>query len=302
VARVVFKVVSDENTRLLKFLKGDLRLGVNVLPLDKLERFAGPPLDGQYAVLEGPGLSFQYLGFNLEDSLLARPGVRRAIAHAIDVDALIEHRQKGHSVRATGLFPPGSPYHDPGLQPIAYDPALAGRLLDEAGFPLAGNRRFTLTYKTTTDRSAVVQARVIQSDLRKVGIEVEVRSYEWATFYEDIKRGNFQVYSLRWIGVSDPGFLYELLHSAKVPPGGRNRGRFRDPALDALLDKARVEPDPARRRALYREVHRAAFAALPYLPLWHNNNLAVVSRALEGFTLHPSGGFEHLAEARWKAP
>jgi peptide/nickel transport system substrate-binding protein len=299
VARIEFKVVHDESTRLLKFEKGDVQLGINVLPLDKLALFQRAPLAARYQLVEAPGLSFQYLGFNLRDPILADVRVRRAIAQAIRVELLVERRQRGHSRLATGLMPPGSPYADPTLKPYPYDPPAAARLLDEAGHPLREGRRFRLSYKTSTDRSAVIQARVIQSDLRQVGIEVEVRSYEWATFYNDIRKGNFQLYSLRWIGVSDPDFLAELLHSRNGPPEGRNRGGYADPAMDALLDQARVEGDPQRRAALYRQVNRKVHEELPYLALWHNDNVAVVSRALSGFRLHPSGGFEHLAEVRW---
>lgn len=300
VERVVFKVVKDENTRFLKFRKGDVDLGINVIPLDKLVRFSRPPLQAKYDVREAPGLSFQYLGFNLRDPILSRREVRQAIALAIDVDTLISYRQKGHSTRATGLLAAGSPYSDPSLSPIAYDPVKARELLERAGFPLKNGRRFSLTYKTSTDRSAVFQARVIAADLRKVGVAVEVRSYEWGTFYADIKKGNFQLYSLRWIGVSDPGFLDELLHSRKVPPGGRNRGRYANPEVDAWLEKARLEADPAVRSRLYRLVHGKVASDLPYISLWHNNNVAVVSRRLTGFRLHPSGGFEFLADVRWK--
>jgi peptide/nickel transport system substrate-binding protein len=69
--------------------------------------------------------------------------------------------------------------------------------------------------------------------------------------------------------------------------------------VDALLEAARVAPDAERRAELYREVHRIAHAELPYLPLWHNHNVAVVARELEGFRLHPAGGFEHLPQVRW---
>ena len=84
-------------------------------------------------MVEAPGLSDQYLGFNLRDPLLRDVRVRQAIAHAIHVDVLIARRQMGHSVPAAGLMPPGSPYSDPALKPWAYDPGEAKRLLDAAG-------------------------------------------------------------------------------------------------------------------------------------------------------------------------
>ncbi|MCZ6559104.1 MAG: ABC transporter substrate-binding protein, partial [SAR324 cluster bacterium] len=302
VAKVVFKVVRDESTRLLKLRKGSVHLAVNVLPLDKLVRFQRNPLKQLYRVLEAPGLSYQYLGFNLRDPMLGNRKVRRAIAHAINVDVLIAHREKGHATRATGLLPGGSPYADPNLRPIPYDPALAARLLDEAGYPMRESGRFKLIYKTSTDRSAVIRARVIQSDLRKVGIEVEVRSYEWGTFYEDIGKGNFQMFSLRWIGVNDPDFYYELFHSSRMPPKGRNRGGYRNEQMDRLLEAGRLEGEPARRREIYRKIHRLLQEDLPYLSLWHNNNVAIVSRKFSGFRLHPTGGFQHLPAMRPNPP
>ena len=299
VERVVLKVVRDENTRLLKLRKGGVQLAVNVIPLDKLARFKTGALKKRYEVLESPGLSYQYLGFNLQDPVLGRKRVRQAIAHAINVDALISHRQRGYSTRAAGLLPASSPYASPDLRPPVFDPALAARLLDQAGLPLRAGKdgegsRFALTYKTSTDRAAVIQARIIKSDLRKVGIEVQVRSYEWGTFYEDISKGNFQMFSLRWIGVSDPDFYYEIFHSSRVPPKGRNRGRFKNTRVDRLLEAGRLEGDRAKRQAIYRKLNRILQEELPYLSLWHNNNVAVISREYSGFRLHPTGGFQYL--------
>jgi len=291
--RIVFKVVLDENTRLLKFYKGDVDLGINVLPLDKLDLFAKRPLADRYRVEEGPGLSFEYLGFNLADPLLADRRVRQAIAHAVDVAGLIRYRQRGHAVRAVSLLPPGSPEAWPGAPP-AYDPALAERLLDEAGHPRSFGTRFTLVYKTSTERSALARARIVQGDLRRVGIAVEIRSFEWATFFDDIQKGNFQLYALRWIGVSDPAFLAEVLLSDRLPPQGRNRGRYRNPEMDRLLRAALVESDETRRRELYRQADKLAQEDLPFLPLWHNNTVAIVSKRFAGFRLHPSGGFQSL--------
>jgi peptide/nickel transport system substrate-binding protein len=302
VARIVFKVVHDESTRLLKLRKGEIDLALNVVPLEKVEGFLRQPLSTRYRVEEAPGLTYQYLGFNLADPILGNVKVRRALAQAIDVEALIRHRQHGHSTRATGLMPPGSPFHAAELKPPAYDPAQAGRALDEAGYPLAAGRRFELTYKTSTDRSAIFQARVIQHDLAKVGVSVDVRSYEWATFYDDIQKGNFQLFSLRWIGVSDPDFYYELFHSSRLPPAGRNRVRYGNPAMDRLLEAGRAEGDPAKRRELYRRVERLLAEELPYLSLWHTNNIAIVSRALVGFRLHPAGDFQALARVRKGTP
>ncbi|HEX9842431.1 MAG TPA: ABC transporter substrate-binding protein, partial [bacterium] len=302
IPRVIFKVVKDANTRLLKFRKGSLDLAINAVPLDKVAAFGAAPLADTYRVEEAPGLSYQYLGFNLDDPVLGRPKVRQALARAIDVDALIRHRQQGHAVRAVSLLSPGSPFAARDLAPPPFDPARARALLDEAGLPERDGTRFELTYKTSTDHEAVLQARAIQSDLRAVGIALTVRSYEWGTFYEDIQKGNFQMFSLRWIGVADPDFYYELFHSRRLPPEGRNRVRYRNPRLDALLERGRLESEPTAREAIYRRVQHILAEDLPYLSLWHNNNIAIMSRRVQGLRLHPAGGFEFLPAARLGAP
>ncbi|MDH4224790.1 MAG: ABC transporter substrate-binding protein [Deltaproteobacteria bacterium] len=301
-ARLEFKVVTDANTRLLKFRKGDVDLAVNAMPLEKIKLFTLAPLSAAYRVMEAPGLSYQYLGFNLTSKPLDDPRVRRAIAMAVNLPALIARRQAGHSTPATGLFPQTSPWsRPPGPQDPVFNPDEAARLLDNAGYPLREGERFRLEYKTTTDRSAVAQARAISADLARVGIHVEVRSFEWGTYYQDIQRGNFQLFSLRWIGVTDPDFLFDLYHSGQIPPVGKNRNRYRNPRVDRLLEAGRLEQNPVRRAAIYGQAQEILAADLPVVPMWHNNNIAVVNRRVHGFRLHPSGGFQYLPLA-YKSP
>jgi peptide/nickel transport system substrate-binding protein len=293
VERIVFRIIQDENTRLLKFYKGDVDLGINLLALDKIALFAKRPLSARYDVVEGPGLSFEYLGFNCQDPILADRRVREAIAHAINIADLIRYRQRGHAVPAVSLLPPGSSYAWPG-KPVTYDPALAEKLLDDAGHPRRLGTRFALEFKTSTDRAGLTRARIIQEDLARVGIDLSIRSYEFATYFDDIQKGNFQLYALRWIGVSDPAFLAEVLLSDRMPPDGRNRGRYRNATMDSLLRAALVEMDDTKRLDLYRRADRLAQEEVPYVPLWHNNTVAIVSKRFAGFQLHPTGGFQSL--------
>lgn len=297
---LIFKVVRDANTRLLKFRKGDVQLGINVLPADKIAHFRRSSLAERYRVVTSPGLSFQYLGLNVEHAALSKPAVRRALAHAIPVEALIRHRQHNLATKARGLLPEGSRYNDPQVQAIPHDEARARELLDAAGYPEQEGLRLRLSYKTSTDHNAILQARIIQQALRRVGVELDIRSYEWATFYADIKNGDFDLYSLRWIGVSEPAFYYELLHSSRVPPVGRNRGRYANPQMDALLEQARQSTTEVDRVRLYRRIHALSAETLPYLPLWHNHNVALMDRRLEGFSLHPSGSFAGIEQLRWR--
>src|SRR6185295_17168622 len=133
----------------------------------------------------------------------------------------------------------------PDVFSFPYDPARAQALLDEAGYrdpDGSGPRpRLHLTLKTSsTLEYNRLQAAVIQQNLRKVGVDLEVLTYEFATLFADVIKGNFQMYSLQWTAgsLADPDILRRVFHSKQVPPVGFNRGHYNNPRVDALLDEA----------------------------------------------------------------
>ena len=156
--------------------------------------------------------------------------------------------------------------------------------------------RFALSYKTSTDRQGIEMADLVAEDLAAVGIRVERRSFEWGTFYGDIKAGNFQLYSLRWVGITDPDQLHYIFHSASVPPAGANRGRYANAEVDRLLDASRRESDPAARRAELVAAQRLIAADCVYVSLWYPDDIFALATALRGVRALP-GRAVHLPEA-----
>ncbi len=303
--RLVFKVVGDDSTRFLKARKGELDLLINSIPLERIDDFRTPPLADTYRVVEQPGVTYQYLVLNLDDPVLGDLRVRRALAHAIDVKAIITHRLHDHAEPAGGLLAPVSWYHNPQVPLHPFDPELSGQLLDQAGFPdpdgAGGEPRLRLQLKTSTNPEALGTIMVLQAQLAVVGIETEVRSYEWGTYYADVKAGRFQVASMRWVGVTEPDFYYDIFHSGQLPPAGRNRGRYCNPQIDRLVELGRRSLDPEERRRAYRQVQEIVARDLPYISLWHVNNIAIVHRRIAGYRQHPKGNyhsFRHLAIAQ----
>src|SRR5262249_34097104 len=106
--------------------------------------------------------------------------------------------------------------------------------------------------------------------LKDVGIELDVRSYEFATLYSDVLKGQFQLYTLQWTAgsLADPDMLRRVFHSRQVPPAGFNREGFSNPRVDALLDEASATVDQTRRIALYRAVQNILATDVPYISLW----------------------------------
>ena len=130
-----------------------------------------------------------------------------------------------------------------------------------------------------------------------IGIELEIRSYEWGTFFADIRSGNFQLYSLAWVGIADPDIYRIVFHSRMTPPNGNNRGRFRDAQLDRLTERARRLAQPAR-IPVYHRVQRRVARRLPYVSLWWPRQVVVSDTRLQHFTMEPSGDLFSLATAR----
>ncbi|MBF0236316.1 MAG: ABC transporter substrate-binding protein [SAR324 cluster bacterium] len=297
--KLVFKIIQDDNTRFLKIRKGEIDLAINTIPFAKVGFLQESNWSNKYDVIESPGLSYQYLGFNMNHPILKHKEVRQAIAHAINIDELIQFHQKGHSVRANSLITPQNEFYIPNLPQYNYNPDKAKQLLDQ-DFPIKNGIRFALEYKTTTKREAVTQARIIQSQLKQVGIDINIRSFEWGTFFTDIKSGNFELFSLLWVGVAEPDFYYTLFHTSQIPPEGKNRGHFSLPRLDNLLEQGRREMDIEKRKKIYREVQTILSEELPYVSMWHNNNIALIDKKLHGFQLHPAGGYYSLKSLNWK--
>ncbi len=295
--RLIVRIIPEDTIRLLSLQKGEVDAIQNAVPPDAVALFDRRP---QFRVIRAPGTVYSYLGFNLEDPILRDRKVRQAIAHALDRAAIIRALYRGQARPAVGILAPENWFYEAAVRQYPYDPAGAARLLNEAGRPDPDGPgpavRFRLVYKTSQNEMGRRIAEVIQAQLGAVGIEVKVRSYEWGTFYGDIKSGNFQLYSLNWVGVTDPDIYFEVFHSGNVPPNGANRGRYRNPELDRLVEAGRRTIDPDRRRRIYDRVQEIVAEDLPYVSLWYPDNVAVVNRRVRGWEVSPAGDFYPLAK------
>jgi peptide/nickel transport system substrate-binding protein len=190
------------------------------------------------------------------------------------------------------VIPPSNWSYAADVETYPYNPQRARELLREAG-----HENMSFTYRTATDDTGRLLASVLQQQLREVGIQMEIRSNEFATFYSDVVKGNFQMYSLRWIGGNnDPDILNFVFHSMMFPPNGANRGRYANPEVDRLIDLARREVDIGKRKAAYQEIQRIVAKDLPYVSLFYVDNVAVYNKRIVGMKLYPAGEYEFLAD------
>ena len=297
---ILFKVVPDPTVRALELAEGICGLSEN-----NIEAAVLPWLADHKAleISNTPGTTYKYLAFNFRDPRLRDLRVRRAIAYSIDRAAIVNSMLRGTARVATGMLAPESWAYDGNAVSYGYDPAAARRLLDEAGYraDAGGMRNLRFEYKTTPEGARL--AEVFQAMLKRVGITLDVRTLEWATYYGDIQRGNFQLTSLQWVGIEDPNYYYMVFDSAMAPPhGSTNRGYYSNTEMDALVEAGQRTIDFAARKEIYARVQQLAADDLPYVSLWWVNTVAVLNRDLGGFDPYPNGSLRSLAQVTLVTP
>jgi peptide/nickel transport system substrate-binding protein len=293
--RVRFAVVPDAITESLELEKGSGDVAINSLPMDSLAVLAARP---NLEMEETGGTEIQYLAFNMRDPLLQDVRVRQAISCSIDRELIIQTLMGSHARPALSLLPESHWAFNRDGPRYDFDPARAGRLLDEAGHPRSGNGiRFHLAMKTSNDEGTRLLAAVLQQQLATVGIALDLRSFEYATFYSDVTRGAFQMYSLRWIGIEQPDIFSYAFSTARFSPKGANRSHYSNARLDTLLDDAAQSEDTARRRADYAETQQILARDLPAINLWYRDTVVVHNRRLTHVVPSPSGSYTFLETA-----
>jgi len=296
IERVRFAVVPDTTTRALELEKGSADVAVNALTPDMADALRQRP---NLVVEDGPGSEIDYIVFNLRNRYLGDVRVRRAIALAVNRPLIIQSLLRGQARPANSLLPAGHWAWTDDTEKYPYDPAAANALLDKAGYKRGPDGiRFHLGMKTSTDETRRLTADVIQQELAKIGIALDLRSYEFATFYADLTRGAFEMAPSRWIGGNEQPEIFRYAYSsASFPPHGSNRGFYSNPELDALLNDAAGTLDETKQRADYVKVQQILARDLPTLDLWYLDTVIVHTRRLKNVHVSPSGDFGFLRDA-----
>ncbi len=293
--RIRFAVIPDATTRALELRKGSADIAVTSLTGDMvlaLER------ESNLEVMHAPGTVLAYIAFNTRDPILKDVRVRQAVAYAVDRTPMIHYILRDFARPAYSLLPPESWAYNGDVPHYDHNPDRARQLLEQAGYPAVNGVRLHLTIKTSTDENPRLIAAVLQQQLREVGIALDIRTFEFATFFSDITRGAYQLHSLRWVGGNeDPDIFEYVFHSAKFSPNGANRTYYANPRVDALIDQARAELDQNARKQIYAEIQRILAEDLPYINLWYFENVMVHTKRVRNLTLNPPGNYDFLKTA-----
>jgi peptide/nickel transport system substrate-binding protein len=292
------RVMSDMNQ-----LQAELRAGrVDLAPLptslspDAVKLLGEDP---NLQVLQFPGSNVNLLTFNTSSEPLDNVRVRQAIAHAIDRESLIKNLLLGFAKIAHSILPEEQWAYTPGTV-YSFDPEMSKKLLDEGGYrdPDGDGPRMRFTtpviYKVSGSSVAGRNyAGVIQNYLKTVGIPVEIVTAEQNTVFDEVRRGNFQIFYSQWVGGNqDPIFYKDLFATSEIPTetrASRNRSRYSNKELDAILEEAVNTFDRQRALELYTKAQEIVSRDLPVFPLWYQANIIIARKNVGNIQVNASG-------------
>jgi peptide/nickel transport system substrate-binding protein len=283
---IIFKVVPDNSARMNQLLTGevDLAEGINTSDASQIEAQDG------LSIYNRPSFNMSYMAFNTEKEPLKDVRVRQAISQAIDKDLLVDSFYDGFAETAKNPMPSSLWGYNDSLEDYVYDVEASKKLLADAGY--ADGLELNL-YAMSNSRPYMAQpmkiAEVIQSDLAKIGIKVNIVSYEWATYLEEGSQGKHDLMLMGWTGVmADPdNFLFPNLHSSNATVPASNYAFYQNPQFDALIEQAREEYDQDKRAELYEQAQKIFHEDIPWYMIAHTTPPVAVADYVKGLTLHP---------------
>jgi peptide/nickel transport system substrate-binding protein len=284
---VVFRPITDANTRVAEMMAGGIDVMVEVPP-DNLATFKQ---DAGFAVAEQAGPHVWFGILNTKGGPFADKRVRQAANYAVNKETLVNDVLQGTATVSAGPIPPAFNWVESSVQPYAYDPDKAKALLAEAGV-----EKPQVTFYVTEGGSGmldpVTMGAAIQADLQAVGFDVKIETYEWNTFLGRVNQGlegQADMAEMAWM-TNDPDTVpYLTLRSDAMPDkGGFNSGYYSNPEVDDLLEKARMSTDQVERGKLYAQVQEIVHDDAPWLFVANWKQNAVTTAAVQGFKLQPS--------------
>lgn len=302
--RIVFKIISDATVALQVLKQGGLDL-MGLRPIQWVRQTQTKRFEEQFQKLKYFLPSYSYIGWNMRRPLFVDRRVRQAMTMLMDRETILKKVLFGLGTVVNGTFYINSPEYNHQLKPYPFDPKAAVALLRDAGWTDRNGDGildrdgvpFAFEFLISAGSKFGEQiATILQENLKGVGIKMEIRKLEWAVFVQRVDEHNFDACTMGWsLGWdTDP---YQLWHSSQADKGSNFVG-FRNEEADGLIETARKEFDPQRRRLLFNRFSEILHEEQPYTFLFTTDALVAVARRFHNVTVHPMG----LTPRQWWVP
>lgn len=283
---LVFAITPDASVRAQKLKAGECHIASYPNAAD----VAGLKADANLKVDEKPGLNIAYLAYNTMQAPFDKPEVRRALNMAINKKAIVDAVFQGAGQVAKNPIPPTMWSYNDKVEDDKYDPAAAKAALEKAGVKDLSMKIWAMPVSRPYMLNARRAAELMQADFAKVGVKVEIVTYEWAEYLKLSKaKDRDGAAMLGWTGDNgDPdNFLDTLLGCDAV--GGNNRAQWCNKDFDALVKKAKVTSDQAERTKLYEEAQVVFKKEAPWATLDHSLEIMPMSKKVSNYYMDPVG-------------
>jgi peptide/nickel transport system substrate-binding protein len=287
IATVVLRDIPDQATSVLSIEKGEIDMLTDTRSDDAKLLAAQPAID----VVRQPSNNLAYVAMNVEKKPFDNVLVRRAVAYAIDIPAIVHALYGPGTSDGDNWTPPGMLGENPAVHIYPHDVATAKKLLAQAGYP---NGFATSLYLPTSPRPYMPDplrlAEAIQADLKAVGIDVTLEPYEFGVFLSKVQNGEHPMCLIGWNGDNgDPDdFYYPLLdQDSAVKGSAQNYAFWRDPAFHRLMLAGQRSSNEAVRRRIYQAAAQLVHDQVPAVPLLHTPVPLALRRSVEGFVPSP---------------
>lgn len=290
VEQLIFAITPDAAVRLQKLKAGECQLMPFPAPAD----LDGIRADPNLKLDEQAGLNVGYLAYNTTMAPFDDPKVRKALNMAMNKQAIIDAVFQGAGMVAKNPIPPTMWSYNDAIVDDPYDPVAAKALLDEAGVKDLTMKIWAMPVQRPYMPNARRTAELIQEDFSKVGVNVEIVSYEWGEYLKkSMEEGRDGAVILGWTGDNgDPdNFMGVLLSCASAEPGGANRAFWCNEEFSGLLAKAKAASDPDERTKLYEQAQAIFKDQAPWATLDHSTQYVPMAKNVTGFTMSPLGDY-----------
>ena len=296
IEQLVFDISPSKTSRLNKLLAKECDVSSYPIAHEKIAERSDLLLESITSLNVG------YFGFNTKKQPFDNKLVRKAISLAINKQAIIDTVYHSQAARAKSILPKTSWAYDSNTPELGYDPVRAKSLLEVAGYPQGFTMDlWAMPVQRAYNPNAVTMAKLIQADLKKIGVKVKIVSYEWSTFLRRLSLGEHQSFLLGWNADNpEPDNFFTPMLSCSASENGNNRTFWCNEEFDQLLQKALKTTNMSKRKSYYAQAMAIISEEMPLLPIAHSKRFQARGTDVEGDILSTFGGisFYHASKTK----
>ena len=296
IEQLVFDISPSKTSRLTKLLAKECDVSSYPIAHEKIAERSDLLLESITSLNVG------YFGFNTKKEPFDNKLVRQAISLAINKQAIIDTVYRSQAARAKSILPKTSWAYDSNTPELGYDPVRAKSLLEVAGYPQGFTMDlWAMPVQRAYNPNAVTMAKLIQADLKKIGVKVKIVSYEWSTFLRRLSLGEHQSFLLGWNADNpEPDNFFTPMLSCSASENGNNRTFWCNEEFDQLLQKALKTTNMSKRKSYYAQAMAIISEEMPLLPIAHSKRFQARGTDVEGDILSTFGGISFYQASKTK--